>query len=668
MRDEPSPPPGWTTLAASIAALAVAWVAGLSVAAAEPVPEEIRVEDETIERVDPETGERRWRVVHPSLHETKGGQGDLEMAGPVALDGRLFYGVRGWLIELDPETGVIRERRLFPSQIVAVRAKDAHLAVTVEWVDEYEEGDARTEFSYEPGDETPPEIWDPAEVFGVWTDVTGLDDRLLNDAADIPEKQRSRALERVERRRRQEPDNPWYDYVLGWLHELGDEDDRAEAAYRRAAEAEGIHWTSQLMLAAHFDSRDRHDLADRVFERAKERISSDEHVRVRQWYSAFHQQALLSGWFKDAVERAVRERDFDRVDRMLSRVAWTFPSSEHTETAWRILADWYAENGQSGLAEQWRGHAADAAETPWRSVDHAYRTIDRTFVVIVGCLPAFLLGAFLIGARRARPDEQRGWVPELTLPEFAALLATILIPVGALWFHQHAYNTVEHAYGEVPVEVLADGWSSPNATEWLEGLDSGPARDQLLEEAKRAAEATRTGDLENRRVPDTELVVDVIEARARRDTWRAFAGDGSFSFPSPFDERHQIFGAWFACLLLGFGTGLLGGVLGSVAPGVVRYLRWFLPGGARSAHFATPLILALVCTAVASLGFGLDQLLQRATLSEIGQGLGLSQLYTEERLTPSRLWAWLALGAALAVHAGTLWWDATSDFDERDPA
>src|SRR5690554_4913614 len=203
---------------------------------AESVLEGIRVRGDTVERVDPDTGERLWEVVHASVWENVERVAQaVRITEPVLVDGYLYYGVQSWLMQVNVATGVIESRLWFPAGIVDVGVAEEGLRVRVELQSDFGDGAShQVVFLYRVGTKSPEEIWQAAGVFGPWRDVTYMAPGLFNPEYKFTADEMEANLAMLRARRAQEVDNPFYDFFIGWLHVQAGDDERAQVAFERA--------------------------------------------------------------------------------------------------------------------------------------------------------------------------------------------------------------------------------------------------------------------------------------------------------------------------------------------------------------------------------------------------------------------------------------------------
>lgn len=637
-------------------------------AASGPHPLDITVRGDTITRTDSGLEGHSWTVVHGSVWETTEREKQMfEITEPVLLDGYLYYGVRSWLIQLEPDTGVIKERHWFPSEITDVEKDGDELRVVVESEDLVgDEEKIESVFRWRPGEGSPTEIWNFLGLFRVWKDVSYLapksSARFYEDGEftypDYAPDEIERDLATLRKRRAQEPSNPFYDYFLGRIHERAGDADQATAAYERSLTVEGAHWTTWLQLASWLDGVGRHDLADRAFEQFRVLVAKDDRIYVRRWSSQLAHILLMGVGMREQLDYAVRQDEAERVHRMHERITWVFPNIEHGSTAWDIVADWHAEHGRDEAAEFWRARADRAAESPWMPLEKAYEPADLALALTGGLAIGLWLAIFVIGVRRSR-SEERGWLPRPTRAEIAGLALAFLAPLPLFWTMQVAVEKVGHL-GGAPIQVFTDGWSSPNTRAWLQGLEPSDAREELLGHVETTSEATRAGEVPSAGPPDLSLVVEAIEADARATASEKLTTQLE---PALLAQRdlppiHIMMPGWLVGVAFWL---LMGGYLGHRFPTFRAGARYAIPGGARSAGFLTPFMLAATFAAIGSLAWGFDSILEQLSQPKFGEYFGFGSVYSADDFGGSGLRWGVVLGVVGVLHLATLWWDERED-------
>jgi tetratricopeptide (TPR) repeat protein len=630
----------------------------------------VEIEGDTVSRIDSESGDTIWEIVHASMWVTVSrDKRDVEIVEPQKADGHLYYGVYNWLMRVDPANGVIERRQMFPAPIEAIETTDGgeQLEVTVAVENHYEEGKTEVTFQYTPGLPSPQEVWNLVGLMDTWKDASYISKAINTDYVGGPptndkdeeiegypvtEAEREAAIETLRARRSQEPSNPFYDYFIGATYqEMGRTDD-ARAAYRRAVETEDAHWTSYLILTSFLDGARKHDLADTSFERAHRQIENLSGVPVTEWTS-LPAYLLTLGWSKFTVKEAVKNNEYGRASRVLARTAETFPHLAHAPKAWRTMAEWYADAGRADLSQRFKRHAQRAEESPWRVIFNAYKTVDVTVALIIGFALAMWVACFVIGARRSRAD---AWWPRPTRLEIAGLGVALLAPLCLLWIQGSAAQKIRFIADRADAVALG-AWASPNAEKWAERLHESDARSRLLDDIDHYSSATRRGHPSEGKRPAPELIVSAIDADTRTEAWQNMVYDGETYIMRQFGAPHLM-----VCLAVWMGVGIMalfvGGLVGRV--GVLEtIIRYGVPGGARSASVVTPVMIGLAITAVISISYGADNILHRLARPAFGKYFGVGPIYENTHTPSSALRWWVSLAVVGVAHVVTLyvdWW------------
>jgi hypothetical protein len=239
--------------------------------------------------------------------------------------------------------------------------------------------------------------------------------------------------------------------------------------------------------------------------------------------------------------------------------------------------------------------------------------------------------------------------------ELAGLVLALLAPLPLFWTIQVSSEEIGHL-GQAPAEVFYDGWTSPNSRAWLDDLEPSPAREKLTGQVETIAQARLAGEVPPIEPPDPSLVVDAIEADARHQAWRELtthfepaalsdSGLPSVEFSMP---------GWLGGVAFWL---LLGGFLGHRFPKFRTAARYGIPGGARSASFLTPFVLAATFAAVGSLAWNFDSILEQLSQPAFAEYFGLSSVYEADDFGQTDLQWGLVIGGVLLIHVTSLWWE-----------
>lgn len=630
---------------------------------AEDLPEGLHVRGDTMTRFDTGTEAPMWSIRHASVWSTDAWEEqEFHFEAVTRVDDRLYYGMRSWVMEVDWATGVIVERHLFPATIVGIDESADGLAVVVRFERLGEGDDFERTFSWTPGDASPGEIWDHIGLLATWKDASYLAPGSLSDESNRSPEDMRRDLRRLERRSRQEPKNPFYAYIQGRLLERLGESEQAADAFDRAADTQGAHWTTYLALASFLDDVRAFDAADRAFATARARIEDNPRVNVRISPSLVC-MTLSLGWSRDTTAEAVVNRDFENVDRIHERIAWTFPFLERSPTTWSIAADWYSRHDRPELADKWAGHAERAGASPWRRFYSSVREADLALVFLFGFGFAVWPALFVIGARRAR-DADDGLLVTPRIGELVAVFLVVLVPLPLLLVQQQASAKVG-AVASMPLEAMNGGWSSTNVEEWVDEMAESPEKSALQERLDEVANARLAGEPEAVTLEDMELLASATETHAESRALEQLQttmkpgilqGEGVPSLPT-------ILPGWMILMAVFY---LIGTFIGSRFPRAATAVQWLIPGGAKSAGWATPFVLGLALAAVGAVAFGFDSILQRISTPSLLKYVGMDSLSSEDMLVPSRVWAWASIAGVLVFHVATHWLDTRAEESTDD--
>jgi hypothetical protein len=75
-----------------------------------------------------------------------------------------------------------------------------------------------------------------------------------------------------------------------------------------------------------------------------------------------------------------------------------------------------------------------------------------------------------------------------------------------------------------------------------------------------------------------------------------------------------------------------------------------MPGGAKSAGFATPFMIGLMIAALGSIVLGIDSILRQIATPSFLKYVGMGSLGGEDIIEPSRVWAWASIAGVIILH------------------
>lgn len=672
--------------------------------------------------------ERHWQIIHPATWHDIADFGedasrivedhhelliddDIELVdhevdepvGPLEVDGRLFYAVRGDLLELDTRRGAVADRVRFPAVIDGLEPKgDDALNVELLYYDvdprDYDTGETPErihEITYRL-DSTPPGqtdwsapgvpplavVHDTSGVFDhvvagdLDDDVIGRDEEgLLTFDEDLDEQGARRVVERLEKAYQRDPTNPFYQRHIGelWLH-LGD-DDRAAEAFELAANTDTV-WRELLDVSTALEDLGATEAGQRAFDRGAERleeagIASERHgTLVQLVMTLMHHPQDDVGALRDAIER----EDVEEVDRLSERFARLFPYGEGAHQGWFALADWFEQRDRPELADKWR----DSAETNFAEAcgmtgpeNRRLLTIDRGFLVLLASGLALVLLLFLVGvrgglARRRMVDEDDhdddpGVLPRLKIWDFAGIALAVVVLMAVPFVLVAEARTINEL-ADVPIEVADDGMASPIAEKTLEQLASSSARDELLEIARSEQEAFARGE----DVLDKDNLCILNDGAFQRDSYgrlfdRLREGvlldpvgdivDDDLQFAAPAPDEVSGMSLWTAVswllpLALIFAVGV---AVGRFVPPVGRWILRLVPGASiRPGVVADLAVFVFVVGLLAAAGF--DSKFQEYVLPNFSMYYELNTITPEPEPEGIGPVAWVMIGGVLVAH------------------
>ncbi len=642
-------------------------------------------------------GEVTWEIQHPSLWD------ELEdylaqdeerfPVGPITTgpaetgssmnEGRVFYAVRGDLIEIDPLEGVVVGRRRMFAPIGSLETAEGAVD-QLELVLDFEPerpGAEKVEISVMMGLDAPgppQNIWfgmmnSFAGRMTAWRDSDWLVERLEDEERSVVFEALLEAYQR----------DPLNLFLLARLTSeehaeafVGSRDgDRlSERAARRWEEL--LYYTSpsvgppwqDLVAVSWVLEEDRlgREIGAEVFEvghrKMLERGIEPERMTNLVSFVITHMRA------RDVIIEAVDEDDARRVDDLSNRLYLGFPYVEGGHFAWASLAEWLDDHGESG--DRWRERARENAEISYSLAGSDSRAADRLIAWQAGLALALLLFPFLIGiqggiARRRRREEglnsAPAWVPLLG---FRHLLGLLLL-IGAMVFCVFSLATHVAVIGKMaaaPLNTMDDTMASPDVRMWLEDLAASPARDELLEISTHEFEALQAGrDIEKKSFM-VHLVHEAGTADARATQWELLkSGQLSNPFTSLEIDADQSGAAMdkvpaFGLIpFLGLMAILIfvGTLLGSALPRIGLWTLRLIPGGAPALVPIGGVLLGGVFAALAAF-MGADSILTSLSVPAFPRYFGLQEIAVDVITSPNRLWAWLALGTAVVFQAAAV--------------
>lgn len=638
---------------------------------------DIEVVDGGLNCID-DDGQLHWDIHHPALW---GDQQDYRQGGealtpiaPVDVAGDTYYAVRRDLLKIDARTGVVEQRVRFPAPITELDAHGdgAELNVTVrDHFEEFPDDDGIGEsvtIRHRPGDPSPPQyIWSAPRSKDLF--LTDRDAHWLARAADNPDQ----ALQLLEQARSADPTNPFLSLVLGELLADQGDDDAAQNAFEDAAEAPAV-WRDLLAVSSRLETAGASDEADLAFQRGLE-LMEDAGISRQRLHSLIPVvTSLMMPTGEDSpIHQGLLDGDPEQVDRLISRFARLAPLVESGSYNWEALANWMELQGEEGLADKWQQLADENRNYAYDVYTRSVVQVDRALLALIGLTITLVILALLIGmrggmARRRLNQAEEGptrpdWLPRVRIRDLLAP-ALMFVAACAIPFVINTHADVVDKLGNIPVAAGQDGLAAPQAMAWLENLSDSADLDQVLTTATREMEAVQRGEPVADKQPMIHHLIEALYKDARHTqlellrqgrmpdfiaTARAAQNDPS-AFRSP---RSVSLG--FTLIPLGGLVlfALIGSFIGARATRFSRSVLMIVPGGGfRLPFLGAVALLALVAAVGAHIG--LDSLIYRMTQPQFLEYFGLQSL---EHLapTPSRLWAWITLGAVVIFQGLFIW-------------
>ena len=229
----------------------------------------------------------------------------------------------------------------------------------------------------------------------------------------------------------------------------------------------------------------------------------------------------------------------------------------------------------------------------------------------------------------------------------------VLLP---LLFVQQQSTAKVGMVASMPMEVLDGAWSSKNVSDWVENLEDSPQKEALATRVEAVSSARLAGGVEVMTIEDHHLVIHAVDHESRVRAWEQLTTTmkpgvlQGHSLPA----LPTLLPGWMGIMAVFY---LIGTIVGSRFPRAAGALQKVVPGGAVSAGFATPVVLAFFIAAIGSVFFGLDSILQQIATPAFMKYFGMESVYTDEMAEPSHTWAWAVLGVVLVAHFATHWLD-----------
>ncbi len=438
---------------------------GLAQAPVESLPKFEIVGDQVRAR-NSGTSQIIWQNTYPSVRLEKG-EAMFPIVGPLMRDNQLFYAVRGELFAVDPLSGVVEKRHIYPAIIENLTATDAGMDLVLR-----PDADKKTQMqiAYHPnariGPPMPNFLWVPGRA--IYDSNQG---RGLFDVIGLKGKDRDEEVQRILNDEKRDPTNPYLPLLRGILSGPNGPTAASNAAIERAITMP-VSWVEKLQMAQILDYVGRTEMSDKLYAAAQQdlRDNGGDFESIISNISLVYVSILM-----DSIKEAVESGDLERTDFLANRLFEIYPSIEFRGTTWMDLSHWFAAQGNETLAQKWALRGKEAFFQDRTSRDAAIADI---WLHIWSMVPlVLLLMALWIGVRPS--------FPKPTKTEIAVFAVFIVVGCVASFL---AVRQVEILgfLNEQPEDFSLGATSSPDALRWLESLTPSPERDVLISKAKEA--------------------------------------------------------------------------------------------------------------------------------------------------------------------------------------
>ncbi|MFB6375363.1 MAG: hypothetical protein ABEN55_20085 [Bradymonadaceae bacterium] len=193
---------------------------------------------------------------------------------------------------------------------------------------------------------------------------------------------------------------------------------------------------------------------------------------------------------------------------------------------------------------------------------------------------------------------------------------------------------------------------------FLDKLAPSDVRDKWTTYARAERSAMKKGGRADQSPPSVATLAAAIRTTAWRRRHQGTFGAADRPAWWPYLRLYWVLPIG---LVLGGLSGLLGFGAGRQVRQLGRFVPFFLPGTARSAHLLAPVVgTAFIASVLASL-FSLDQLVMLITGASYGIMYGLDFPSHTIVFTPNRSWISAAFAIATILHGATTAWDILRD-------
>lgn len=600
---------------------------------------------------DSATAEVVWEIEHRSTSPSAPG-GDLAypIHGPIEYSGEYFYAIRGDLMRVDPDVGVVVARQQYPALIDALEVADGELVITLQ-KERRAFHDDPIKVPYRPGLVPGRGAWAsfPAVAFRARADVPDM----LTDEAKFAEHKGKWTEQRtmLSAAEQRDPTNPLLPAYRGLAAQADGDAPAATSAFKQALSVDAP-WNELFHVCAVFERARQAALAKAACAKAgSAMVARGLRPEATSGLIVF---VVATKGLSGALAKAIEREDVETVARIAEVFYGSFPNVESGFMAFRSLAEWFGAQDRPELAAQWRGRSVAAANSPTtRGFWNRGRSVDLWILLLMALFGALPIAGFATGLRPAeRKSGLRDWMPRLRAADLlvAGLLLAATVPLSLAAVRD---ITVIGQHAAAPVAVFAEGWGSPEVVVWLQedNLESA-ARTELLAYAEHEHEMAKSGEPITMMPPPPVRILEATVSTSAEIAWhKAFTldviTDGSgISIPNALPLA-------FPVLLLFFALACLGRATRRLAPTAADKVMWLVPGS-----HAGPLAAPLAMLIIAGLLYVLTPIgtiLQTIAMPAFGRYFGtqaVDQGFTA--MYPNdAIWAWVAVSAALLIHLTT---------------
>lgn len=471
---------------------------GFAQSASEALPK-FEIVGNQVRARDSGTSEIIWENTYPSVRLKKG-DAMFPMVGPLLQANQLFYAVRGDLFAVDPLSGVVERRQMYPAIIQNLIATDSGMDLELKL---HENKKSHLKIAYHPhakmGPPMPSFLWVPGRA--IYDATQG---RNLFDVIRLKGKDRDDELKRILNDEKQDPTNPFLPLLRGLLSGQEGPNASSNAAIEQAI-LRSTTWIEKLEVAQLLDFVGRREMSDQLYAAAKAdlRENGGDFDTITSVLAVVYVTILL-----DSIKEAVDSGDLERTDFLANRLFELYPSIEFRGMTWMALSRWFADRGDDLRSKKWSVRGIDALFQEQNVRDASLADLWLHISLMIPFV--LILMALLIGVRPSFPKPRKSEIAMFIMLGAVACLTFFL-----------GFRRVETIkfLNEQPDDFALGSTSSPAAVEWLETLTPSPEREALIVRAKQAQGRLGT-DVAPEALDRQQLEVARLQTATAR-TWKA---------------------------------------------------------------------------------------------------------------------------------------------------